>query len=89
MNWFRRRPRTRLGDADRRIRMVRSSRAVYVEEDRSEIDIQLLMEDGEIITLVLPPRLAGKLVAEVSQAYEAINPPLARGFGAATWQGME
>jgi hypothetical protein len=70
---------------------VRAGRAIYGDEDHSEIEITLEVEGSHTLMLRLPPRLAHSLNRQVTTAYLAINPPLHQGGGSAmaTWQGME
>lgn len=68
---------------------VRAARAIYGDEDHSDIEITFELEGGLILPLRMPPRLAHRFNREVTTAYLAINPPLHQGGSAmATWQGM-
>lgn len=74
-----------------RIKKVKASRAVFMnDQGTQEIEVTVLTEDGEKLTLQMPPQLAHVLVREVGAAYEAINPPIHQGWGqgAAQWDGM-
>ena len=66
-----------------------ASRVVFHGIDHQEIELRLVTEDGEKLTLIIPPRIVHKLVGEISNAYEAVNPPLRRGSGPADFLGMD
>jgi hypothetical protein len=70
-----------------RIRKARASRAIYVDKDVQEIDLEVETEDGERLTLRMSPRVAHTIISHMQTSYEAINPPLNRG-SAAQWDGM-
>jgi len=73
-----------------RIKKAVAARAVYDNgEGLQEIELRLLTEDGERLTLQIPPSLARKLTLELSSAYEAINPPLRSSRNAADFLGMD
>lgn len=72
-----------------RIKKIRASRAVFVNQDVQEVEIQFVTEDGERLDLQMPSRLAPALIQELTIAYQAINPPLRSGSYESTWQGME
>lgn len=72
-----------------RIKKVRASRAVFINQDVQEVEINLITEDGERLDLQLPSRLVPGLIQGLSIAYTAINPPLRSGDWQSSWQGME
>ena len=60
-----------------RIKKVRAVRCLYADgPGTEEIEIHLITEDGERLDLQLHHRLAPDLVSDLTNAYEAINPPL-------------
>lgn len=62
-----------------RIKAARSCRALYMDGNGTEeIEIHLITDDGQRLDLQLPHRLAPALIGELTDAYEAINPPLSR-----------
>ena len=73
-----------------RIGGVKASRALFENHvGNQEVHIELVTEEGDILTLQIPPHHIPKLVMELSNAYEAINPPLRRNMGPADWYGMQ
>lgn len=72
-----------------RIKKVKASRALYMDgPGTQEIEISLLTDDGERLDLQFPYHLAPQLIHELTSAYEAINPPISRGFNPASgWAG--
>lgn len=71
-----------------RVKKIKASRAVFIDLDHQEIEITFQTEEGDILTLQLPTRLAHVLISEATSAYLAINPPLRTGSDYATWDGM-
>jgi hypothetical protein len=73
------------------IKKAVAARAIYKghHTDTSEIELRLLTEGDERLVLRIPPALAGKLVMELSSAYEAINPPLRGRTTPADFFGMD
>jgi hypothetical protein len=71
-----------------RIKRIRASRAVFVNQDIQEVHIEFITEDGERLTLQLASRMVPGLIGDLTDSYEAINPPLSRrSNGAAGWEG--
>lgn len=70
-------------------RRAKATRAVYVDDEHSEIEVTLEIEDGTLLVIRMTPKVAGPLIVQMSTAYTAIHPPLKSGLGAAGWQGME
>jgi hypothetical protein len=62
------------------IKKARAVRAIYSGETGStqsqEVSIDLITEDGEKLELRVPPLVVKKLIGEMTDAYNAINPPL-------------
>lgn len=54
-----------------------------------EVEVKLLTDNGERLDLRLPSRAVPQLIQELSNAYEAINPPLRRGNWTAGNEGMQ
>jgi len=77
------------GKEDTYVKKIRAVRAKYVDPDHNEINIDFVNEAGAQLTLRLKPEQARTLINELSNAYEAINPPLRRGNNYSDWQGME
>lgn len=79
------------GKESTKVKKIGSSRAIIggVTSDSEEVHLVFINEDGEKLTLELTPRQARDLIVMTTTAYEAINPPLARGYGAASWMGMD
>ena len=69
----------------------RAVRAKFMVGDgHEEVEIQLLTEDREKLTLRVPQRLVPELIGQLTDAYEAINPPLSRRRNAqAGWDGSD
>lgn len=67
---------------------IGAARALLLAPDQHEIEITLELRGGAKLRLRLRPRLAAKLVQELSIAYEAINPPLRRSYNPADQIGM-
>lgn len=60
-----------------RIKKVRAVRAVYADgEGTEEIEIHLITEEGQRLDLQLHHRLAPDLIGDLTDAYQAIVPPL-------------
>lgn len=78
------------GKESTKVRAIRAVRATYVGPDHNEVHIEFLAEDKALpkLSLELTPTQTRTLITELSNAYEAINPPLYRGFGASSWDGM-
>lgn len=72
------------------IKKVKAARALYVDGAGTEqIDIYLITADGERLDLQLNHRIVPHLIGELTDAYEAINPPLSRrNNAAASWDGQ-
>lgn len=74
--------------AELRVEKFKASRCVYIDQDTQEVELKLKSTDGEIMNLIIPFRLLGPLIMDLTNAHEAISPPLYRGFGSASWDGM-
>lgn len=73
-----------------RIRRAKAARALYMDgPGTEEVEITLLTENNELLTLQLPPQAVHQLVNELTDAYEAVCPPLTSGRGFARWEGMQ
>lgn len=70
-----------------RIKKARAARAIFVNTETQEVEVQLLTDDGERLELQIPSSVAHTLIMHMTEAYLAINPPLRTG-AAADWQGM-
>lgn len=72
-----------------RIKKSRACRALYADgPGTEEIEIHLITEEGERLDLQLHHRSVPELIGQLTDAYEAINPPLSRRNNpAATWAG--
>lgn len=72
------------------IAKVRAVRAVYATEAGTEqIEIHLMTPEGQRLDLQFNQRLIPTLIGELTDAYEAINPPLGRrNNAAASWDGQ-
>ena len=62
------------------VKRIRASRAVFLSEEVQRIDITIELDYGDKIRLEMHPQLAHKLIAELTSAYLAINPPI-RNYG--------
>ena len=73
-----------------RIKKLRAVRALYADgPGTEEIHIELLTETGEKLALQFHHRSVPALIGELTDAYEAINPPLSRRTNmAAGWDGQ-
>ena len=77
------------GKTHLRLKRIRAARAIFESDlGHQEIELTVLTDDGDKIVFQMPPQLAHRLVNEISNAYEAINPPLRRGGEYAVWDGM-
>jgi hypothetical protein len=72
-------------DVDR----FKAVRVVYEGPDHQEVEITLKSKDGEVVTLYVRSHMVPALITELTNAYEAINPPMYRGNQASNWQGMD
>lgn len=72
-----------------RVKKAKSSRAVYVDTDIQRVEIKLLVEDGQFLTLDMDLDTVHTMVIELSNAYSACRPGLSRGSYQSQWQGME
>ncbi len=72
-----------------RIKKVRACRALYADgPGTEEIEVHLITADGERLDLQLHHRSVPELIGQLTDAYEAINPPLnRRNNPAAGWSG--
>lgn len=72
------------------ISKVRAVRALYADGPGTEqIEVHLLTADGERLDLQFHHRSIPALIGELTDAYEAINPPLSRRNNmAAGWDGQ-
>lgn len=62
-----------------RVKKIRACRALYVDGDGTEeIEIHFITEEGQRLDLQIPHRAAPELIGQLTDAYEAINPPLSR-----------
>lgn len=70
-----------------RIKMVRACRALYADgPGTEEIEIHLITEEGQRLDLQFHHRAIPELIGQLTDAYEAINPPLSRRRNwASTW----
>lgn len=73
-----------------RIKKIKAARALFMDGNGTEeLEVKFLTDDGQILTLQIPHRLAPALIGELTDAYEAINPPLSRRNNqAAHWDGQ-
>lgn len=73
-----------------RIKKSKACRALYVDgHGTEEINILLITEEGHRLDLQIPHRMAPDLIGQLTDAYEAINPPLSRRNNqAAGWDGQ-
>ena len=73
------------------VKRWRAVRAMFVIGDgHEEVEIQLITKDNEKLTLRVPQREVPQLIGELTDAYEAINPPLSRRRnGQAGWDGAD
>lgn len=73
-----------------RIKQSKACRALYMDgAGTEEINIMLVTEEGEKLDLQIPHRMAPDLIGQLTDAYEAINPPLSRrNNAAASWDGQ-
>jgi 23S rRNA U2552 (ribose-2'-O)-methylase RlmE/FtsJ len=67
---------------------ISAARAVYISPDVQRIDLTVVLEGGHTLILDLHTEQAGRIIKELSDAYEAIHPRLTTGFSAASWRGM-
>lgn len=72
------------------ISKVRAARAVYATEAGTEqVEIHFITSDGHRLDLQFNQRLIPGLIGQLTDAYEAINPPLSRRHNAAAgWDGQ-
>lgn len=72
------------------IQRIRATRAVFVNEDVQEVHIDFITNTGERLVLQLNPKMVPSLIGELTDSYEAINPPLShRRNWTAGWDGAE
>jgi hypothetical protein len=83
---LRRRRRIELDGSE--IVKIGAARALLLEPDLNEIEITLQLRGKINLRLRLRPRLARKLIQELTIAYEAINPPLHKSYNPADTLGM-
>lgn len=70
-----------------KIKAIRAVRAMYADgPGTQEVEIHFITEDGQRLDLQIPFQLAPDLIGDLTNAYEAISPPLsARRNRAASW----
>lgn len=73
-----------------RVKRWRAFRAVFMDGNGTEeVHIQLLTDDNQRLALQVPMRQVPELIGQLTDAYEAINPPLSRRNNAAAgWDGQ-
>lgn len=73
------------------VKAIRAVRAKYSSEGLDTVEVQFKSEHKDLPTLelVLTVDQAGELAQQLMSAYEAIRPPISRGWGASQWQGMD
>lgn len=73
-----------------RITKSRACRALYADgAGTEEIEVHLITEDGDRLDLQFHHRSIPQLIGQLTDAYEAINPPLSRRNNqAAGWDGQ-
>lgn len=62
------------------VKRIGASRALFLSEGVSRIDITVELDYGNRIRLEMDPQLAHKLIRELTASYIAINPPI-RNYG--------
>lgn len=72
---MRRRAITIDGNRTFQVESVKASRAVYFDQDRQEVEVEVIVEGGIKIRLRFPARDAHALLDQVGVAYQAIMPP--------------
>ena len=72
-----------------KIKAVRAVRAKYaIEAGTEEVEVHLKTSEGHRLDLQFSIRDIPNLIGELTDAYEAINPPLSRrNNAAASWDG--
>lgn len=62
-----------------RLKKVQATRALFMDgQGTQEIEIRLRTENGEELALQIPFLMAPELIGQLTDAYEAIVPPLSR-----------
>ena len=70
MTWWRRKNKEAVS-----VTKAQATRAIYVDEDTQMVEIRLVIDTGEEVTLSLTPRVSRKLVEQLLATHAAINPP--------------
>lgn len=73
-----------------KIKAVRAVRAKYaIQAGLEEVEVHLRTEEGHRLDLQFNIRDIPRLIGELTDAYEAVNPPLSRRHNAAaSWDGQ-
>ena len=58
------------------VRKIRATRAMFVSPDVQEVHVEFVTDENDRLVLQLAPRHAYTLIHELTNAYNAINPPL-------------
>jgi len=61
-----------------KVKSIRGSRAVYESEEIQRVELKLETELGDKVTLEMTPQQCHRLVTDLTNAYEAIFPPIIR-----------
>lgn len=73
-----------------RIKKAAAARALYMDGNGTqEIEIRLVTEDGDRLDLQIPFLMAPALIGQLTDAYEAIVPPLSRRNNPAAQWGLD
>lgn len=73
-----------------RIKKAQAARAIFVNgEGTQEIEIRLITEEGDRLDLQIPFLMAPSLIGQMTDAYEAIVPPLSRRNNPAAQWGLD
>lgn len=73
-----------------RIKKAQATRALFMDGNGTqEIEIRLRTEEGDELALQIPFLLAPVLIGQLTDAYEAIVPPLSRRNNPAAQWGLD
>ena len=73
-----------------RIKKAQACRALFVDGNGTqEIEIRLRTEEGDELALQIPFLMAPALIGQLTDAYEAIVPPLSRRNNPAAQWGLD
>ena len=71
MKWLR-------GKDSVKVKSIKASRAVYESEEIQRVEMTLVTEFGDKVTFEMTPQQCHRLVTDLTNAYEAIFPPIIR-----------